>query len=286
LSFATDARTVRLRCAYPAVNRIWNMSDEGQCGLDLWVDGVYWRCFAPFGQAEAQYTLWDGLPETTRQVELWLSLYAPLQIIEFSLQPEGSHLQRWWPAYALDKPVVIYGTSITQGGCASRPSQAWPAVMARQLGVDHVNLGFSGAGKGEAEVAKCVAAVDACCYVLEWGINSVTWQELAERYGPFVDILRAAHPETPVLCVSPIYSSTEAFSPDPRLRLQREHIAALVADKRAAGDNGVYYLDGYTVLGPVNADGLADKTHINDYGFRLMGQRIGNAVRDLLDLGA
>ncbi len=281
LSFRTDARTLRMTFRFPPSNRKWNMSDEGERGLDLWVDGTFWRCFAPFGQEEATFTLWDGLPAAWREVMLYLPIYAPVEFISLTYDPEAAEVVPFKPAYALDKPLVVYGTSITQGGCASRPSNTWPAVLARMLNLDHVNLGFSGAAKGEAAVAKYVAEVDAACYIMDWGVNNATWQELAERYGPFLDTIREKHPETPIVCVSPVYSSTEAFSTDPRLAKMREHIRALL---EGYGDKGLIYVDGYELLGPPDADGLADKTHVTDYGFRLMADRLELVVADILGL--
>ena len=278
LSFATDARTARLTFRFPPATRMWNMSDEGQRGIDLWVDGTFWRCFAPFGQQEATYTLWDGLPAEPREVLLYLPIYAPVEFASLVCEPEGASVVPIRPCYALDRPLVFYGTSITQGGCASRPSNTWPAMCGRMLNLDHVNLSFSGAARGEPEVAALIAEVDACAYVMDWGVNSKTWQEAAARYGPFLDIIRARRPDAPIICCEPIYSATEAFSPDPRLRLIREHIAGLQRDELTSA------LSGYAILGPDDADGLADKTHVNDYGFRLMAEHVAPLLRSVLGL--
>ena len=281
LSFTTDARTLRMEFRFPPANRMWNMSDEGQRGIDLWVDGRFWRCFAPFGQEQMTYTLWDGPPAEPREVLLYLPIYAPVEFVSVICEPDGTEIIASRPQYAIDKPLVFYGTSITQGGCASRPSNTWPAVLSRMLNLDHVNLSMSGAARGEPEIAEIIAEVDACCYIMDWGVNSKTWQELAERYGPFLDIVRAKHPETPIICASPVYSSTEAFSLDPRLRIMREHIHDLISGRT---DEGLFYVDGYRLLGPADAGGLADKTHVNDYGFRLMAERLAEEVRAVTGL--
>lgn len=278
LSFTTDARTLRMTFRFPLDARMWNMSDEGQRGIDLWVDGIYWRCFAPFGQEEATFTCWDGLPAVPRNVTLVLPIYAPVAFRACIIEPDDATFAPWRPDFALDKPLVFYGTSITQGGCASRPSNTWPAVLARLLNLDHVNLALSGAARGEPEIAVLVADVEACAYIMDWGVNSKTWQEMAERYGPFLDIIRERRPEAPIICCPPIYSSTEAFSADLRLANIRSHIAGL------ARDDLTWVVDGYSLLGPADADGLADKTHVNDYGFRLMAERLAPVVRQALTL--
>ena len=82
-------------------------------------------------------------------------------------------------ASGVTKPVVFYGTSITHGGCASRPGMAWVNIAARKADVPAVNLGFSGSGKMEFDLAAVVARIDASCYVLDclhWDIRTYNGQ--------------------------------------------------------------------------------------------------------------
>ena len=105
--------------------------------------------------------------------------------------------------FAAAKPVLFYGSSITQGGCASRGGLSYQAMLGRALNLDFVNLGFSGNGRGEPEVARAVAEVDASCFVIEFAQNCPTVEELRERYTPFLEVVRAAHPRTPIVCLTP-----------------------------------------------------------------------------------
>src|SRR5208337_1165933 len=89
-------------------------------------------------------------------------------------------------AYALSRPVVFYGTSITQGGCASRSGMSYQAILGRMLNIDFVNLGFSGNGMGEPEMAQAVAHIDAACYVLDFAQNNRTVESLEKVYAPFL----------------------------------------------------------------------------------------------------
>src|SRR6185312_1958929 len=88
------------------------------------------------------------------------------------------------------KPVVFYGTSITQGGCASRSGMSYQAILGRQLNLDFVNLGFSGNGKGEPAVADMVAEIDASAFVLDFAKNNPTVESLREVYEPFLTTIR------------------------------------------------------------------------------------------------
>src|SRR5208283_5052762 len=112
--------------------------------------------------------------------------------------------------WALPRPVVFYGTSITQGGCASRSGMSYQAILGRMLNIDFVNLGFSGNGMGEPEMAQAVGDIDAACYVLDFGQNNQKVEALEKVYAPFLATLRAKHPDTPILAITPIYSAREA----------------------------------------------------------------------------
>ena len=131
-------------------------------------------------------------PRVERDITLYLPLYMPVKVLGIGVDTEA----RVAPAkpFALAKPVVFYGTSITQGGCASRPGMSYEAILGRRLNIDFVNLGFSGNGLGEPEVARAVAEIDAAGFVLDFGANHKTGEAMREAYAPFLDAVRARHP--------------------------------------------------------------------------------------------
>jgi lysophospholipase L1-like esterase len=180
--------------------------------------------------------------------------------------------------------VVFYGTSITQGGCASRPGMSYQAILSRMLNLDFVNLGFSGNGKGEPELARAVASINASCFVLDFAQNNPTVDSLAQVYAPFLEIIRSAHPETPVLVVTPIYAAHESWSRDARLEGMRELIRQVAAKRIAAGDRHLEIVEGTDLLGPSRGDGLVDGTHPNDLGFQWMAEGLAGRMRKMLGL--
>ncbi len=106
----------------------------------------------------------------------------------------------------IDKPVVFYGTSITQGGCASRPGLSFVNIVGRDLDVPVVNLGFSGSGVMELEMAEHLARIDASCYVLDclWNMGMSKdkprrGRNVDENYEPFIRRLRELKPLTPIV---------------------------------------------------------------------------------------
>src|SRR5262249_15816577 len=143
-----------------------------------------------------------------REVTLYLSLYKPVKVLAIGLA-ESAKIAKPKP-FAVSRPVVYYGTSITQGGCASRSGMSYQAILSRILNLDFVNLAFSGNGMGEPEMARAVAAIDASCYVLDFAQNNRTVESVAQVYAPFIETLRAKHSDTPILAITPIYAAREA----------------------------------------------------------------------------
>src|SRR5262249_19122837 len=134
-----------------------------------------------------------------REYLLYLPLYNGVSSVEIGI-PRDNTLAKGPPRPALrQQPIVYYGSSITQGGCASRPGMAYTALLGGGLDRPVINLGLSGKGKAEPEVARLLAELDPAVYALD--TTNLTVKEVAERVEPFVRTLLKAHPKTPVLLV-------------------------------------------------------------------------------------
>jgi GDSL-like Lipase/Acylhydrolase family/N-terminus of Esterase_SGNH_hydro-type len=283
LRFATDATTLGLRARFSALGYMNNMPRTGQVGVDLWVDGEYWNPIFPPTQ-DQDYTgyFFQDLPRQRREICLYFGLYAPIELLGIGFDDEAT-IQPPAP-FALDKPVVYYGSSITQGGCASRASMSYQAIVSRALNVDFINLGFSGAGRGEPILAETIAEIEASCFVLDWAQNCPTLEEFSSRYAPFIEIIRARHPETPIICITPIFSTSEVWGPNEHFAQMRQVIREVVAERVSAGDSNLTLVEGYDLLGPDDRDGLVDATHPNDIGFTGMACGLEPVLRSVLGL--
>ncbi|HZQ45487.1 MAG TPA: SGNH/GDSL hydrolase family protein, partial [Verrucomicrobiae bacterium] len=163
---------------------------------------------------------------------------------------------------------------------------SYPAILGRMLDIDFVNLGFSGNGLGEPEVARAVAEIDAACFVLDFGANHKTFAEMQNAYGPFLDILRSRHPATPILVLSPIYTTREARSNTFKQDWQRRRafLRATVEHRRKSGDKHIGFVEGTDLLGPARGDGLVDGSHPNDLGFHWMAEGLAPYLRETVKL--
>ncbi len=283
IRFATDSTELGIRAHFPRLSHMNNMPRTGQLGIDVWVDGGYWRPVIPAGDdPDMEVTVFAEKPAQRREICLYLGLYGPVEVQAIGLS-DGASVEPP-AAFAVEGPVAYYGSSITQGGCASRAGNSYQAIVSRALNLDFVNLGFSGNGRGEPELAEAMAEIDACCYVIDFCQNCPTLEELEERYAPFLAIIRESRPETPIICITAIFSTNEVLSADARQPGMREIIRAAVAERQGMGDANVYLVEGYDLLGPGDRDGLVDQSHPNDMGFTGMAGGLEPVLREVLGL--
>ena len=286
IRFRTNSSSLAIRLEYPKPPDMSNMHAFGQTGVDLYVDGAY-RGTAIAGRDSRpgmpqEHSFYKDQPPADREITLYLPLYMPVKLLGVGVDREAQ-IQAPKP-FALAKPIVFYGTSITQGGCASRSGMSYEAILGRALNADFVNLGFSGNGKGEPEMAATVADIDAACFVLDFAQNNPTVESLRQVYAPFVETIRSKHQNTPIVVITPIYSAREAWSPDARLDGMRELIRQVAARRIAAGDRNVQIVEGTDLIGPSRGDGLVDGTHPNDLGFEWMAEGLANRISKILGL--
>lgn len=284
IRFRSNTEALAIRLTYPSLPGMRNMHAFGQAGVDAYVDGEYLASVAPRGATEVEAFFFRDLESRYREITLYLPLYLGVTVHAIGLVP-GSEILPPAP-FAIPDPVVFYGTSITQGGCASRPGNSYQAILARSLNLDFVNFGFSGSGKGEPEVARLIAEVTASCFVMDMAQNSPSVEALEAVYLPFIRILRERHPVKPIICITPIYSTTElpGSAVEKNYPAMRDVIRRAVAALSAGGDMNLYLVEGYSLLGPSDGDGLVDGAHPNDLGFQRIADRLEPLIRVTLKL--
>jgi lysophospholipase L1-like esterase len=192
----------------------------------------------------------------------------------------------------INKPVVFYGTSITHGGCASRPGLAFPSIVGRDLDVPIVNLGFSGSGRMEFEMSEHLAAIDASCYVLDclWNMGRAKkeicdndlkgvggpYPVVKARYERFVRNLRAKRPGVPIVMAE--QCDVYCNPPTAKDKFVRSIYDKLIAE----GWKNLVYLPKKDMYSG-DLEGTVDGCHPNDLGMMSMAKAFGKAVKEALD---
>jgi hypothetical protein len=285
IRFATDAEVVGVVAEHAPAKLLPHVTWLGQAGVDLYVDGVFWGSGAPEADGKLAKEWFTGKTPARHEIDIYLPYGRPLAIKAVVLPP-GAKI---WPPrpYAVAKPVVYYGSSITQGGAAANPGGTYPALLGRWLDTDFINLGFSGNGMGEPALARTVAEIGAACFVIDYWANPTPEVYRATLPG-FIDILRAQHPTTPILVTGPYYNPSEdvpgAFG---RYQIEKRAFAReFVAARRAAGDRRIVFVDGLEMLSREQADGLVDGRHANSMGFYFCARGLEPYLRAALGLPA
>ncbi|QDU37243.1 hypothetical protein Mal4_15530 [Maioricimonas rarisocia] len=285
--FVTDATAIHARWKLISDRLdMPHMPATGVSGLDLYVktDDGKWRWVAN-GRPTAQENttkLVDSIPAGTREYILYFPLYNGVSEVEIGL-PEGATLSKAEPRTSGHKPVVFYGTSITQGGCASRPGMVHTAILGRWLDAPVINLGFSGNGRMEAEVATFMAELDPSIYVIDC-LPNITAGDVASRTEPLVKILREAHPDVPIVLVEDRNYTDSFLIESKRKRNESSQAALREAYERlkAAGDENLYYIEGDDLLGD-DGEGTVDSSHPTDLGFMRQADAMARVLRPILE---
>ena len=267
----TSELHLRVRCA----------SDHPAAGLDVYVDGRFWGTASTRGVTEGEVRCFAGASGETKDIVIYMPSRQELQIVALGID---RHAKCGTPeSFSRDCPLVLYGSSVAQGVGASRPGMSYAAILGRSMNIDHVNLGFGGAGKAEAEVVALVTQIDACCYLLDLGKSY--GHQTAEAYAAMLTTLHRDHPHAPIVCITPIFSSREFYS-DGYVDLSRHTRSVVresVAERIAQGDSRLFLVEGKDLLSAQDADGLAgDGVHPNDLGHTRIAERLRPRIAEAL----
>lgn len=274
IEFSTDAESLLVQWTLTSASLAMpHMPATGVSGVDLYVYNTGGQLqFVENGRPNGQTSSnWFQLPEGTDRYVLYLPLYNGIKELKFGV-PANASFKTSTDA-ASQPTVVFYGTSIAQGGCASRPGLAWPTIVSRMMNLNGVNLGFSGNGQMEPEMAELLGEIDADIYVLDCLWN-MTPQMVRERVDPFIRKLRSIRPETPIL-----------LAEDSHLRdmpgIKGELLSAIFARLVSEGYLHLYYMSNTGMLG-TDGEGTVDGVHPNDLGMMRHAEAFSASLRRIL----
>ena len=286
--FVTDATTIQARWS---LANSWlylqNMTAIGVSGLDLYVKtetgGWHWL---GVGQPSAQTNsvkLAANLLPGKREYLLYLPLHNGVTSLELGVANTNTLAKAGAWGDGKRKPIVFYGTSITHGISASRPGMVHTAILGRRFNWPVINLGFSGNGKMEPEMAGLLAELDPAVYVIDCLPNMVA-DEIKERVEPLVKKIRAAHPHTPIVLVED-RTMQDSFLIQGRMEWyhlkDRAELKAAFDRLQKDGVENLHYLPGEHLLGD-DGEGTTDGSHPNDLGFMRQAEIFAGVLGPLL----
>ena len=280
--FRTDSSYVAIHTKMPDVGKMPHFALTGSAGFDLYVGNEsqkYMNTFIPpYDISKGYESVIEFDSAVMRDITINFPLYSAVSELFIGLGEDATVLE---PApYRIDKPVVFYGSSITQGGCASRPGNSYESIVSRRLNADFVNLGFSGNAKGEKEIAEYIKSLEMSAFVYDYDYNAPTTEHLKETHENMFQIIRKANPELPVVILS-----RPKFTLNDEENERLEIIRATYQNAVGSGDKNVYLIDGKTLMNIAGDDGTVDGCHPNDMGFMSMAKAVGDILEKILCKG-
>lgn len=282
LSFSTDSPSIAVRIRLRSSVHMNHMTAVGAGGAELFFrDGISWQSAAVAkpslrGTSYEQFLVQRLLPNL-REYRLYLPLYKEVEQVQLGIELPSQIQPGPEPSC---RPVVFYGTSITQGGCANTAGSDFVSHLGRILDLDMINLGFSGAGKGEPEIATLLGELKPEMFVLDFLANAPN-ETLDHVLPAFIDILRERHPTTSVVLVgSPLFDQVQWDPEIQKLLEGRRDIAMRTyLERKEKGDQAFHFVDGNGLLAPGVAGTYVDGSHPTSHGFAIMAERLAPQLR-------
>ena len=291
--FTTDSEYVAIRMTRPLRKTIMShITYVGCSGFDIYQktgsDYIYSGTFKPpakrfegyesllhmegkkFQDVRKMRDITINMPLYDRVTDLWIGLQK-----DAVLMPGGK--------YKYEKPVVYYGNSVTQGGCACRPGTTDFAMLSRELDFDYVNLGFSGSGKGELPMAEYVANMDMSVFVMDYDENS-PMEDLEFTHRRMYDMVREKHPKVPI-----IMNCRRGLELKPSEQKEtwarRDIILKNFQRAKDLGDDRVFFLDSREIFKEFGENNcFVDGAHPTDLGFWLIARAMKPILKHCLEL--
>ena len=285
IRFCTDSPYIAYRAKPLFSGYMPHMPLTGSVGTDIFVNGKSCMTFRPESDKDEWY---EGILEIgtdvedmqgMKNIELNMGLYNGITEGWIGLKA-GSVLEKAKP-YTIEKPIVYYGNSVTQGGCASKPGNSFPGFLGRWLDADYLNFGFSGAGYGEESIAEYIAGLNMSLLFMDYDHNAPTIEYLRRTHYRFYRIVRENNPELPIIMASMPNLDLQPTYRSERRAVIRESYERAIAE----GDRLVRFIDGIKMFGEEERDACTmDGAHPNDLGFYLMAKSIFPYMKEALKM--
>ncbi len=288
IHFYTNAEKIEIRYGVEGSHAMNHMPATGKSGIDLYAidsDGKWRVATDKFNFADTVTYTFNNLSQSRYhkhgyEYRMFLPLYNSVKWMEIGI-PDSAEF-RFIPQLK-EKPIVVYGTSIAQGGCASRPGMAWTNIVSRKLDYPVINLAFSGNGPLEKELVDLMDEIDASLYIFDClpNMGSLTSEEVMKRTIYGVQKLRENH-DAPIIIVDHIGYRNDETNKSTKESADRMNIASRQAfdSLKNMGIKNIYHLHKDTINFP--DDGCVDNIHPNDLGMQVYADAYEKMIREIL----
>lgn len=284
IRFKTNSKYVAVRSEFHDPTFVANAKSSlvSTSGMDLYVveNGVehYYNTFVPPVEFGGYY---DALIEFYDSSERELIIYLPKTNCTTNLEiglSGKAYIKK--ASYKYENPILFYGSSITQGGCATRPGNIYPCMIARHFDTDIVNLGFSGSCKAEDLMIEYLAKQEMSILVYDYDHNAPSAEHLKNTHEKLFKAFRETHPTTPVIIMSKTDLPKNPIEFEATQK-RKEIILETYNNAINAGEKNVYFIDGQQIFNMLAGfDCTVDGCHPNDIGFLCMANSVIKVIEE------
>lgn len=280
----SNSERLAISCTFTRKERFRTNALCAESGFDVYLGrGKQQRFHVNLSPDKAQlrFCAECKLPPGNNDICIYAPILNPLKTIQFGLEPEARTLA---PAALKIKPILFYGSSITQGFCCSRPGLTYPAQVCRALKAPLINWGFGGNARGDLIIADHIAELakngQLSAFVYDYDHNCPNPDELRETHATFYKRIRAVAPTLPIL----ILSSPNYYKAPDYFQQRLEIIKHTYASARKRGDKKVRFLSGKSLYQSLNhiSDCTIDNLHPNDLGFAHMATQVTKQLQKMI----
>lgn len=273
IRFRTDSPTLWVRWKSANSFVMNHMTATGSRGVDLYVlNEGKWR-FVAAGRPDTKASVTErkvlaNMTSQMREYMLYLSLYDGVSELQIGTEEGHPVLKEEVPSPRSERPIVMYGTSITQGGCVSRPGIQYTSIMSRALDTEFINLGFSGNAFLDLEIARLMASVENPSVYVIAATENASVEQFEERGETFFHILRDAHPNVPVIFVQAVRYSYDLLNQEDAAVMEAKMAACrkLYDTLKKAGEKNIWFIDPAATKTFADAESTVDGCHLTDLG--------------------
>lgn len=288
IAFYTNTTSFQIEVSGLSHFNMDHMAFTGQAGFDLYIGqdasslSFYQVSRFKVSDLNYSYSFFKDFTSERRLLVLYFPLYAAFDNIELIVDADAL-IEPCLDLFPNGR-IVLYGSSITQGGCASRPGMSYPAIISRSLGYECLNYGFSGNGKGQIEMAEIIANINNCSlFVLDYEANADENNLLQTTLEPFIKAIRSYYQTVPILIITKIKMSKEHHFQS----FYKKYHSLYLYQKRLIlklekEDANLHFLNGKKLLSPLYHEATVDGVHPTDLGFYLMAKQIMRKIKKIL----
>ncbi len=277
IRFRSNTTSIGFKWEVLSEKNMNHMAATGVRGLDLYsfVDKRWqYMCTARPTGKNSHVNLISNMEPSDREYMLYLPLYDGTVSVEIGIDPDAMITKPELPLPKTGKPIVFYGTSITQGGCASRPGMVYSSIIGRKMNIETVNLGFSGNGWMDWDVLEAMLTIDASCYVIDC-LPNCGIDRVRERGYKFISRILNEKKGIPVLMVGEVGYTQGYFDNKIKISVAEKNAewVKIFEQLKKEGYTDLYYLSPENLIGN-DYEGTVDGRHFTDLGFQRCAEKM------------